>query len=803
MARKSDYIKPRIAWKRLTTAQSLGQTLYIYGVTGYGKTELVKQYLDEYKYVYFSCRSGRLYEPERKVRRNKKQSEVTDGDGAILQTFVIDDLQFLKDPEDREIVLSMIRDESKWVILISRSPLLPWIKTIYMNEGMQQIAETELAWTKNDVGVFFQKHSQINLTEEEQQTVHTFSMGNPLSVRSINRICEELGGYDATCLEKSWHDYEDYLIEQLMQEWNRDLRKFLMHMSFMEVFNVALAEMVTGNTDAHRLIQEALEIGNFMIVEQPEQYKIRPLLRTALQKRARNTYGSEKIRDIYYNAGLYYEMQDDIPNALAMYEISGNNDRIKEILIRNAGKNPGNGHYYELRKYYFSIKEEEIEKDVVLMSGISMLYSLLLQPELSDKWYEKLKQCEQKLEGAEKREARSRLTYLDIALPHRGINGIIDIIKSVPRLLFDKGISLPEFSVTSNLPSVMNGGKDFCQWSKKDRELAASIGKVLSRVLGRYGKGLVEIALAESQYEKGGDDFEIISLLSKGAMSADSGGMLEMIYAVMGIQTRMNLLHGNEEAANEILNNFQEYAVRETAKEILKNLAAQKCRISLYEGDAIAVAEWMKQAPEEEKEFYILERYRYLTKVRCYMFQGEYYRALALLERLTFYADMYERTYIQIESSLLRTIIQYRMHKKEWKETILGVVKKAESYSFYRVISEEGAAVWELFQEDDMKKHLYSACGEEYITKLLYETHTMARNFPQYLVRDQAEKFEFKGNALAVLRLMADGFTYNEIAEKLNIKLETVRYHCNQNYKKLGVDGKVEAVLAARNLRIL
>ncbi|MFQ9801278.1 MAG: hypothetical protein ACLR23_22915 [Clostridia bacterium] len=84
---------------------------------------------------------------------------------------------------------------------------------------------------------------------------------------------------------------------------------------------------------------------------------------------------------------------------------------------------------------------------------------------------------------------KSRLAYLDIALPHRGSRGCSTSLKHIPSVLLERD-SLPELSVTSNLPSTMNGGKDFCHWSKYDRELAVSAGKLVAGILGRYGKGL-------------------------------------------------------------------------------------------------------------------------------------------------------------------------------------------------------------------------------------------------------------------------------------------------------------------------
>ena len=66
------------------------------------------------------------------------------------------------------------------------------------------------------------------------------------------------------------------------------------------------------------------------------------------------------------------------------------------------------------------------------------------------------------------KQARGRLAWLDISLPQWGVKGLTETIPAVFRLLMNKEVTLPSFSVTSVLPSIMNGGKDFSAWSKKD-----------------------------------------------------------------------------------------------------------------------------------------------------------------------------------------------------------------------------------------------------------------------------------------------------------------------------------------------
>lgn len=56
---------------------------------------------------------------------------------------------------------------------------------------------------------------------------------------------------------------------------------------------------------------------------------------------------------------------------------------------------------------------------------------------------------------------------------------------------------------------------------------------------------------------------------------------------------------------------------------------------------------------------------------------------------------------------------------------------------------------------------------------------------------------------LDVLRLMADGFSNPEIADRLIIGLETVRWHTKQIYSKLGVHSRTQASMRARDLGLL
>lgn len=782
-----DYIVPADALKKLRVARSLKQTVYIYGATGYGKTELIRQYLANRKYRYISCgedAAGGI------GRAGPNQDAV----------IVVDDLQLLKSIEQRGEILEMAGQKEVWLILIGRSPLPSWLMPAYIKEGFFVVTEEDLSLKRTEIAAYLESQ-QVAFTEEDLTIISRESQGNAYIVRLValkmqegKQVGQELG-------KEIWIAFADYLENCVMLQWDSDLLEFLMQVSVVEEFTLPLAEMITGDSRAEGFLKRAAETGNFLSCEHGI-YRLRTVMVRALRNRAEKVYGPKKMMDFVYNAGLYYEMHDQIVPALTMFEQCGRRERVRELLVRNARLNPGNGHYFELCRYYLQLKEEEIEESVVLMAGMSMLYSLLMQEEESEYWYGKLKSYAGMAKGGVKREALSWLVYLDIALPHRGSADMIEIVKRVPSLLFDKGISLPEFSVTSNCPSTMNGGKDFCHWSKNDRKLAASIGKLMERVLGNYGRGFVKTALAESLYEKGEDNYEVLTLLARAQMEMEGVGMMEMQFAAVGIQVRLDMLHGELQTARAVLDSFEEKVKEQGVTKLLPNIAALRCRLALRDGDRDAVDKWMGTAPDEGKGFYVLERYRYLTKVRCYLFEGEYLRAQTLLEKLRYYAEKCCRTYIFIEVSLLSAMTKQRMGG-EWKQDFLTALKEACGYHFLRLISEEGAAAQELFTAAGKTWLEKEVPDKKWLASLLEETGKMAVRYPVYLKSRLAKAPDFCDTALAILRLQAEGMSVNRIAQELSMKAATVKYHTQENYRKLGVSGKADAVLAARNLGIL
>lgn len=794
------YIRPKTANERMKAAQSTGQTVYICGAVGFGKTSFVADYLSRRRYEYYSMEHIGLEEIP--VIHKKETKRIV----------VVDDLHMITETEERENACKVFGQLAKspgvWLILIGRCLLPAWLKPLYIQQVFLTIGETELSFSEKEEEIYLKKWN-LELSQKAKKRLRNLGGGHPMFLRIAalrlkglagdKRSTEERIEEELSTIEEARCDWWDYLETYVYDQWNVELQEFLMDISIVEQFDLSMARMITKKMDAGRLINLAQENGNILSVHTAgdrEIYELRTPVKKSMRRMLRNRCSIQHIDVLYYNAACSYELQGKIVEALVMYEKCHNEEGISRLLIENARKYPGIGYYWELRRYYLGLSEHTVRQSPELMAGMSLLQSILLNDEESEKWYQALLEYEKSQSGSMKKEAKARLFYLDIALPQRGTRHMTDVLKKTWTFMTERKTIIPELSLTNNQPTIMHGGKDFCEWSKRDRELAGSIGKMIEIVLGKFGKGLVNLALAESFFEKGEDNYEVSELAQKGRMQAQAGGKQEQVFVGVGILAWLSVINNHMDNAMESLESFRS-GVTDMAQ-LLTGIDTIKTRFDLYMGRSSEVADWMKQAPDEEAEFCTLERYRYITKVRVYLSVGRREKALRLLLQLQFYAEKRERIFLQIEVKILLAITQYRMGEEKWKETLQQGINQAEEYHFVRVLSREGAALWELFKAGDFtwkdmgfKKQVYKEC--EQMTKL----------YPAYLSEKQEGNVLLTDKALMILRMQAEGLSVEEIAKTMNLSKSGIKYYNQENYKKLGVNSKAAAITEARNRKLI
>ncbi len=129
-------------------------------------------------------------------------------------------------------------------------------------------------------------------------------------------------------------------------------------------------------------------------------------------------------------------------------------------------------------------------------------------------------------------------------------------------------------------------------------------------------------------------------------------------------------------------------------------------------------------------------------------------------------------------------------NNKDWLERALEL---ASSEGYVRIFLDEGAPMLAMLQ---------TIPNSAYARKLIGDFS--ASMVPKTIPNLPADLFEpLTERELEVLHLLADGLTYAEIANRLVVSINTVRYHIKLIYGKLAVEKQVQAVERGRELGLI
>lgn len=782
------YVKIPGIYKKLKQAETENRVIYVSAPTGYGKSAAFQNYYKRKPYLALSGREGKL--PEMPKIESVRQSVV-----------LFDDICFLTDEKSKQYVKDMIAFGQKTVVLMGRGSLPVWLVRMDIELDFIRVGKADLSFTA-DVMLEYLGKNGLSTSREMAEMITDKVDGNPLLailyVKNLSGQVEYSEDAYGKALRELYHFY-DYSIWNI---WNDTLVTALLATCEFETYTVELIERITGLPKLADLIEYAYSIGNFVTHQGNQVYRLDGILRDYVKWKRAFVYTQDDFMNLYCNAAAYYEEIDEIELALKYYNKAKMYDKLADILIRNAEFDAARANLFKTRHYIFSLPEETIKNSPALMGSISLVYSVMMCPEDSEKWYEILKEYEQDETKSEeeRREARKRLAYLDISLVHRSAERRVEGLYLAASLVKKEGIHLPELSFTGNSPSIANGGLDFSHWLNMDKRYAATFKSQMQGMFGKFGKALVTVAIAESMFEQNTlDAYEVMTRANTGYLLADAAGRTEVCFVAAVLLARQHIARGQISVAVEQINSFKVKAERENAKYLMSNLEAFQVWLILLQGDMQRAKEWLKRAPDENVEFYITDRYRYIQKIRVLMTLGKLEQAYSLIQRLNVYFQEYHREYFWIQNQLFHAVIVYRTDGKNWEDILIQALKKAEEYHYVRFVADGGAALLPLLKQLRNKKEL----GAEYFAEILDETEKMAKLYPDYLSAENKLKESLTKKEAEILRLMHYGKSTDEICEICKISYSGLKFHNRNIYRKLGVTSRPEAERKAVLLRLV
>ena len=781
---ESIIIKPSVR-KRFDSFTEHGRVLFLSAPCGFGKTVLADALLCGKNVLRLNAGAPDCVVP----------SSLQDRD--IL---LIDDLQLMQEEAEQQALCELIRSspERRFVLLSRGTP--PGCLTAFQYTGLMTVLRADdLLFDRDNIRRLFTAFG-IAVSDSEIGAVLKESDGYPLGVVTAAQCMSGGKPFGAEIAAQAHRQVFAYFQENVYRRFDLPIRRFLLELAPFERFDSELARVVSGDPHAGEMLEWLLSQTSMLLCDDLQHFRFWPKFRDFLLLETEREYTPEKKKTIFSRGGLYYELKEDYAHALDCYSRGGDHSKVSELLIRNAELHPGMGHYAEMEKYYRALPQAEILASPSLMQGMSMLCALAADYEGSERWYRELQKFSEQRgkQDAAGKQARSRLAWLDIALPQRSVETLIDTFPAVFRLLRSRDISLPPFSVTSTLPSIMNGGKDFSTWSKRDDLLYQTLRVPAEAVLGKDGFGAADTALAESKFEKGEDiSARMLSMMGR-IHEIRQNGTPDIEFAAVGLLSRSQFASGRADDARHTLELLHARFTDQGQKRFLPNIDAMLCRIALQIGDSETTESWYREkAPKDPQQLNVMKRYLYLTQAMAELAGGRPDAALLTLAPLRTYCQACHRHIDGIHLDILSAIALYRQDNKAWQEHLTAALDTAREFSFIRTVSVYGNAVLPLLEALPWDKN------SKWERRLIGEVRMQASFYPSFLQPPLPHGEELTAAEMQVLRLICADRSNAEIGSILNIKLPTVKTHVRHILTKLNVNRRSEAKTAAKKLRLI
>lgn len=727
-------VKPSVR-QRFDSFMERGRVLFFSAPCGFGKSTLSDALLSGRDVLRLNAGAADFALPA-----------LSDGWDILL----IDDFQMIPAEDGGQALCELIRsDPGKRFLLLSRGAP-PGYLTAFQYSGLMTTLEADdLLFEREDICKYF-SGCGVAVTDSEVGGILRESIGYPLGVAVTARCMSGGRSFGPEVVARAFREVFSYFEAAIYRRFDLPVRRFLLELAPFERFNLEMARMVSGDPHAGDRLDWLLSHTTMLRYDDVQHFRFWPQFRSFLLWEMEREYSEGKRRALFSRGALYYELKEDYAHAL--------------------------------------------------MQGMSMLCALAMDYEGSERWYHELQEFGKRCgrDDAAGKQARSRLAWLDISLPQRGVEGLTETIPAVFRLMTNKEVSLPSFSVTSALPSVMNGGKDFSVWSKRDDLLYQTLRAPVEAVLGRDGVGLADCAIAESKFEKGENITGRMLTIIPRVSEIRQRGTPDMEFAINGLLARSLLAAGQSEDAYRTIESLREKFAEEGRERFLPNMDAMLVRISLHTGDLDYADTWyLEKAPRDPMRVNVMKRYQYLTQAMVELADGKPGASMLTLSPLEDYVRSCGRHIDGIHLNILAAIALYRSRDEAWRQRLIGALNAAAEYHFIRTVSVYGAAVLPLLEKLDWSG------SARWRKQLMDDVRLQAAYYPRFLEPRLAPGEALTPTELQILHLICADKSNAEIGQIMDIKLPTVKTHVSHILDKLDVRRRSEAKTAAKRLRLI
>lgn len=807
---------------------------------------------------YFGVRS--------KVRTDSLEADIIGKLEALdfKHALFLDDYHVISNPEVHGILerLILYSPRNTIIVLASRTEPNLAFKTLRVRGEVCQLSAEDLSFAQDEIDHFLNGVKHLGLDNSLIAALASKTEGWVAGLQLVSLALS--GGTDAEVFIQAFsgtdRDVTDYLGETVLDQQSEDIQRFLLWTSLLDRMNAEMVNTVLGIESAQSMLEHLEERNLFVIPLDRDRnwFRYHHLFRDFLKVKLLKKYENAE-RDIYQRAADWCS-EKGLQHEAINYALSGGiYDQaieliadIVEDLIEVSGEHWTLLYWVKQLPDDYSLKQPRIavfHSWSLIFSGqhteareVLQIVDAYCKSEVTQIAPEELKTLRSKIDlmfcmvelGFDNTELSSELTK-KFFINHPDA----DPRDALTACVFQAYIAMSTFETdlgeAAGDKAVVLGeehGIDYLEaWARSVAGLMKVQRADLNGAANHYRKGLVynnrqsssnsymgnlnTVFLAEVCYEQN-DLVQAELLLQDRFEYIDNEAVVDVAYVGYRTLAKLQFLRVGLDAGLNVLRLGQESAIRAKLPRLRVMLSALEIHSLLRAGKSKEAEKIAKENGCDKSQWLsfsqrsrpVVQEIHKLIQAALSLDNNLPKQALSLLNELVLRAEGSGRQRLLIDLFMLRSRAFQKLRRlDESKIDLLSALNIGAKGGFCRVFLDAGEEIHSLLRlliknsSGDIPSGTIELLGK--INKLLLVDHTSEVNDAPQFKPSAALLETLTKREMQMLDTIVTGQTNKEIADKLFISEQTVKWHLHQLYQKLGVRNRTSAIAKARTLALI
>jgi LuxR family maltose regulon positive regulatory protein len=770
---------------------------------------------------------------------------------------VLDDFHLIKSEEVLKLVTYLLEHipGNIHIVILTRSDPALSVSRLRSQDQLVELRSSDLSFSANDISILFNKKLKLGLSIDDIYSLETKTEGwiaglqlTALSMQGredISKCIQDLKGDNRYIM--------DYLMEEVLKIQTDDIKEFLLETSILEQMSAPLCNAVLNRNDS-QLILEILEKSNMFVIPLDNErtwYRYHHLFADLLKQRL-NLREKATIIELHNKASDWFK-NNSMPLLAIDHAIKTENFEKSILFLGEIAETMWkNGKHSAILKYGDLLPDELIKKNadlclyyawILIIAGqVQKAEPFLVSAEkISIQIINDINSSEEDVRNNKKLSGKISVAFAYLYSITKESGKTISYGKAAMENLSDDdplwyswgwySIGIAEMS-RENFTECIKAFENALEYGKKSGNiyLISTIASRLSPIEARMG-------LYSSSYKKCSD---LISFMKKSGYSqilkseCTYAGVYSSMAGIESMRTDFDDALENIKTAYNLCKNESNNTIKvhvlmvyslalygrgdlagvkkmiNEADNILKQNIVFPSTMSIYismKGFMLVEQNELEKADhffkenglEYDKEIPYSYEHAYIDYARLLIIEMKFREAEIILAKLLKMAQAANRIERIIETKVIYAILNKATGEKE--KAIRNLIEALEDAACENIIMS-----FVLFHSgiSDLLKEVYKiqATGKTKIPKELIDKLKLAIEKREKFIKNNSGS-GLSDRELEALKLIAEGLSNQEIADRLFISLNTVKTHVKNILLKLNVDSRIQAETKANELGII